>query len=147
MNVEAILANSQDGDGGMRPGPTPPAGGPDHPIRGLRGAAAILASQALLGGLTAAAAWSLAGAHAAAAAGLGTAIAMVNLLHMGRRFKAAAARTKPLYFGAAERFLFTALAFAVAITRLHLPFLPLLAGFACAQFGHLAGSRTQPDPA
>lgn len=149
MNVEAILATRQNGDGGMLPDQPAPAGGPNRPFRTLPGAASILATQAVLGGMTAAASWGLAGAHAAAAAWIGTAIAMVNLLHMGRRFKAAmaAARQKPLYLGAAERFLFTALAFAVAITRLHLPFLPLLAGFACAQFGHLAGSRTHPDPA
>ncbi len=147
MKVNAILANSHDGGGGVRPGPTSLAGCPNHPTSLRRGITAILTSQAVLGGLAGAAAWGLTGTHAAVAAGLGAAIAMVDLLHLGRRLttSAAAARRTPLYLGAAERFLFTGLAFAIAITRLHLPALPLLAGFACAQLGHLAGAAAPQD--
>lgn len=149
MNVDAILAHSRDGGGGARPGQTPPGEDPHRFIPRLHATAAILAGQAVLGGLAGAAAWAVAGAAAADAAWLGAVVAMANLLHMGLRLKSAAAgaRQAPLYLGAAERFLFTALAFAMAITRLHLPFLPLLAGFASAQFGHLAGARPQCDPA
>jgi hypothetical protein len=106
----------------------------------------ILVGQAILGGLTGAAAWGLAGANAAESAGIGAVVAMANLLHMGWRFKRASSE-RPLYLGAAERFLFTGLAFAIAVSHLHLLFLPLLAGFACAQFGHLAGARPQCESA
>ena len=76
-----------------------------------------------------------------AAVWFGGLIAAINLAQLARRLRPSARGPGPaqLMAGAAERFLFTLTAFGIAIATLHLAPLPLLAGFAGAQFGYLIG--------
>lgn len=101
----------------------------------------VAAGQAALTGAATLLAWRLAGAPAAAAAALGGSIALVNGLLLGWRLRPSRPLPQPFAL-AAERLVLTLAAFAVALGPLRLSPLPLLAAFAIAQLGHVAGCRT-----
>lgn len=85
--------------------------------------------------------WWLGGMPAAMAAAAGGAIAAVNVVLLAGRLGRHSGRLAPMGI-AAERLAFHLAAFALAIGTLRLPPMPVIAGFAVAQFGYIAGFRT-----
>jgi len=100
----------------------------------------VAASQAALTGATTLLAWSLADGAAAQAAALGGGIAVTNGLLLAWRLRPSRPVPLPLPL-AVERLILTVAAFAVSLGPLHVSPPPLLAGFAIAQLGHVAGCR------
>lgn len=107
--------------------------------------AVAVAAQAGMVALAAMAGWWFGGWSWLEAATLGGAVALLNVLQSAWLLRVCAPASRPglarvhLGLGAAQRFALTVGVFAVALGWLHLPAPPLLAAFAAAQLGHLAG--------
>lgn len=106
----------------------------------IRAGISVAACQAVLTGGMILLIWRLADGATAGAAAFGGGLAMINALLLSWRLRSSRPLPQPIPM-AVERMILALAAFAVALGPLRFSPLPLLATFAVAQLGHVAGCR------